>query len=129
MLNTAGDKIILRDLRFWGCHGVYAEEKLKPQEFAVHITLSLNAAAAALSDNIKDTVDYTGLYFKIKTLTEKKSFSLMETLAFNILKEIFLYSPQITAARVGVSKLRAKAGEDLIKPLIVMERKREEVMI
>jgi len=54
------DRVLLSDLRFLGRHGVTAEERSTPQEFAVEIECPTDAAHAAERDDIAATVSYYG---------------------------------------------------------------------
>lgn len=126
MKDYHNERIVLTDWKFWGCHGAYAGERDHKQEFKVDIILYLDLSLAAKSDNLEDTVDYAELYLKIKDLVESASFALLETLTRWIMLEIFK-EPLITHAQVGITKLRAKAGEDYLTPTVIMEKSREEL--
>ena len=62
------DKIILPQINITACHGVYDEEKLHPQPFCIAVELYTDISSAVQSDNVADTVDYSVLFKKIKTL-------------------------------------------------------------
>jgi len=52
------DRIALTGLRVRGHHGVLPSERRAGQEFVVDVSLDLDLAPAALSDDVADTVDY-----------------------------------------------------------------------
>ena len=52
------DRIVLTGLRLRGRHGVYPAERRDGQEFVVDLTLALDTAPAAASDDVADTVHY-----------------------------------------------------------------------
>ena len=52
------DRIELRGLKVRGNHGVFAHERADGQDFIVDITVWMNLATAAASDNLADTYDY-----------------------------------------------------------------------
>ena len=55
------DKITLKNMAFYGYHGMRPEEKSLGQRFYVDISLFLNLSEAGQSDNIHDTVNYAGI--------------------------------------------------------------------
>ena len=55
------DRIELRGLTVRGHHGVFEHERRDGQDFVVDITVWIDLAAAAASDDLADTVDYGGL--------------------------------------------------------------------
>ncbi|EUA32603.1 folB domain protein [Mycobacterium xenopi 3993] len=52
------DRIELRGLRVRGRHGVYEHERADGQDFVVDITVWIDLADAAASDDLSDTYDY-----------------------------------------------------------------------
>ena len=55
------DRIELRGLTVRGHHGVFEHERTNGQDFVVDITVWIDLAAAAASDDLNDTVDYGSL--------------------------------------------------------------------
>ena len=55
------DRIELRGLSVRGHHGVFDHERRDGQDFVVDITVWIDLAAAAASDDLADTVDYGAL--------------------------------------------------------------------
>ena len=55
------DRIELRGLMFRGHHGVFEHERRTGQDFVVDITVWIDLAQAAASDDLADTYDYSGL--------------------------------------------------------------------
>ncbi len=80
------DEIILKDLEVSACHGVNAEEKVKPQRFLISVTVYADIRAAAKSDNVDDTVSYSAVKKVVKSFVEENCFDLIETLAAGIAK-------------------------------------------
>ena len=52
------DRIELRGLAVRGNHGVFDHERRDGQDFVVDITVWIDLAAAAASDDLADTYDY-----------------------------------------------------------------------
>jgi len=55
------DRIELRGLTVHGRHGVYEHERVNGQDFVVDITVWIDLADAAASDDLADTYDYAAL--------------------------------------------------------------------
>ncbi len=52
------DRIELRGLTVRGNHGVFDHERRDGQDFVVDVTVWIDLAAAAASDDLADTLDY-----------------------------------------------------------------------
>ena len=52
------DRIELRGLRVRGHHGVFEHERRDGQDFVVDVTVWLDLAPAAASDDLADTLNY-----------------------------------------------------------------------
>jgi dihydroneopterin aldolase len=78
------DKIIAKGLTFRGCHGVLEQEKKTAQIFKVDVVIHMDLEAAAASDDIGQTIDYTMVYEDVKMMVEDNSYNLIETLADKI---------------------------------------------
>jgi dihydroneopterin aldolase len=82
------DTIFISQLRIETIIGVYAEERLAPQLLLMDVEFTLNTAAAALSDQVADTVDYAALAQKIQVWSDATSFHLVEALAQHLAEKI-----------------------------------------
>jgi dihydroneopterin aldolase len=75
------DRITLTGLRVRGHHGVLATERRAGQDFVVDVSLDLDLAPAASSDDVADTVDYGALAEALATVISGEPVNLLETLA------------------------------------------------
>lgn len=78
------DKIIIKEAKFRCNIGVSKEEMAKKQNIFVDAELFFNLKKASLTDNIKNTINYSDVYKLIKNIAKKKEYKLVETLAENI---------------------------------------------
>jgi dihydroneopterin aldolase len=117
------DKICLKDLRFYACHGVYAEEKKQQQLFTVHIELGLDTRPAAAADDIALSVDYGQVYVAVKQAVEENCFNLLETLAEHI-AALLLKDGRVQNARVEVEKNHAAYEGQSFCASVAVERGR-----
>ena len=75
------DRIIIEHLRLRAVVGVNRWEQAGPQTVAVNLEIGVDAARAAGTDQIADTVDYKRLSREITAMAAGRSFQLVETLA------------------------------------------------
>lgn len=78
------DIIRLRDMPFYGRHGVNPEEQALGQRFEVDVELFLDTRPAALQDDLTRTINYAQVYREVKRTVEEERFALIETLAETI---------------------------------------------
>jgi dihydroneopterin aldolase len=78
------DRIELRGLAVRGHHGVFSHERRDGQVFVVDVTVWLDSAAAAASDDLADTVDYGALAQLAADVVTGPPRDLIETVAAEI---------------------------------------------
>jgi dihydroneopterin aldolase len=78
------DRIELRGLTIRGHHGVFEHERRDGQDFVVDITVWIDLAAAAASDDLADTVDYGALAQQAAAIVAGPPRNLIETVAAEI---------------------------------------------
>lgn len=76
------NKILIRGLEVSACHGVKDFEKVQPQPFIFDADLYFDFSAAAESDDLNDTVNYSAACKKIVAAATSESFNLIEKLAY-----------------------------------------------
>lgn len=84
-----GDRIILKDLGFYGYHGVFAEEAKLGQRFFIDLELGIDLSAPAATDRLSTGISYAEIYDVVKTTFESRRMKLLEALAQNITDELF----------------------------------------
>ncbi len=120
------DKIIMKNLSFYGYHGVMQEEAVLGQKFFVDADIYLSLKEAGESDSVEDTVHY-GLAFEvIKDIVENKRYGLLEALAENIAKELIGFSPMIQEVNVRIRKPEAPVNGIFDHFGVEIRRKRNE---
>ena len=75
------DRIELRGLTVRGHHGVFEHERIDGQDFVVDITVWIDLAAAAASDELADTLDYGALAQRAADVIAGEPRNLIETVA------------------------------------------------
>ncbi len=104
--DAVSDKIYIRNLHLRCIVGVKKDERLKKQDIIVNTTLFTDLAAAAKSDDIRDTIDYSELKREIVATVEKSSHNLIEHIA-EAIAGVCLRHEKVTRVRISVDKPRA----------------------
>ena len=100
------DRITLRGMQFFGRHGVQLEERMEPQPFEVDVILRRDLGAAAASDDLAETIDYSVIFTDVGQVVEGQSFRLIEALAGAIADTLLAAHP-IDDVEVRVRKPKA----------------------
>ena len=119
------DRIELRGLAVRGHHGVFDHERRDGQDFIVDITVWIDLAQAAASDDLNDTFDYGVLAQRAADVISGPARDLIETVAAEIAEdvmadervhavEVVLHKPQapipLTFSDVAVVARRSRRG-------------------
>ena len=97
------DRIALKGLKAVGYHGVFDHERRDGQEFTVDVMLHVDVAAAAMSDDLSDTVDYGTIALAVHDIVTGEPLNLIETLASRI-ADACLVDPRVSHVEVTVHK-------------------------
>ena len=82
------DRIELRGLTVRGNHGVFDHERRDGQDFVIDITVWIDLAAAAVSDDLSDTFDYGVLAQRAAAVVAGPPRNLIETVAAEIADDV-----------------------------------------
>ncbi|BBZ30620.1 7,8-dihydroneopterin aldolase [Mycolicibacterium madagascariense] len=97
------DRIELRGLVVRGHHGVFDHERRDGQDFVVDVTVWIDLAAAAASDDLADTVDYGALAQRAAAIVAGPPRNLIETVAAEIADAV-MDDERLHAVEVTVHK-------------------------
>ncbi|MFZ7133535.1 MAG: dihydroneopterin aldolase [Eubacteriales bacterium] len=101
------DKIILKNLCFYGYHGVLREEKTLGQKFFLDVELYLDLSEASKNDDLNATVNYAEVYHLIQELFKNDQYHLIEAVAEEICRRIFQFFTRVQDICVVVRKPEA----------------------
>lgn len=105
------DTIFIRQAVF-PCHiGVTPEERATAQDVLVDLDLTIDLAAAGMSDSIKDTIDYRDVWDSIRECVSSQEVHLVEALATRIGAVILDRFAPVVSVDVSVTKPRALAAK------------------
>ena len=106
-------KIIIKNLNLFGYHGVKESEKEDGQNFCFNIEILLGASDFPDTDDLEDTLNYSGVIELIKNINSSRSFNLLETLSRTIASRIMEMSSMAERVTVKIEKTSPPIKENL----------------
>lgn len=97
------DSISLTGLRVFAHHGVYDFERASGQEFVIDVTVWLDLATPAASDDVTGTIHYGELAVEVTDAVRRDPVDLIETVAERV-ASVVLAHEAAAAVRVTVHK-------------------------
>lgn len=101
------DKIIMKNLGFYGYHGVLEEEKTIGQKFFIDVELHVDLKKAGEEDDINCTINYAEVYQIIQSVFKSKKYDLIEAIAEEICRKALKTYEKIIEIRVLIKKPEA----------------------
>ncbi len=95
--------ISVRNLTLQGFHGVMPEERSLGQKFYIDLDCSVPDKEER-QDDLEDTVCYAKLCETAETLSQSKTFQLIETLADKLADAVLLEHPLVQHVAVSIRK-------------------------
>ena len=117
--------IRLKNMQFYGFHGVDKSEKHLGGIFEVDVEMKLSLKKSCNSDELDDTVNYEKIYKTVDTCVNKDKFYLIEALANSIAKDILINFP-INSILVRVRKPHAPVKGVLDTIEVELNRSKED---
>ena len=117
------DRIELRGLAVRGNHGVFDHERRDGQDFIVDITVWIDLANAAASDDLDDTFDYGVLAQRAADIIGGPARNLIETVAAEIADDVMV-DQRVHAVEVVVHKPQAPIPLTFADVAVVARRSR-----
>jgi len=99
------DRLHINSIRAYGYTGFLPEEQTLGQWFTVDLTIWLNLAQAAQTDDLTHTYDYSEVIQDIQTLIHTSKYKLIERLA-EAIADYILQSENIEQVQVRLTKER-----------------------
>jgi dihydroneopterin aldolase len=120
------DRIELRGLRMAARVGVLPFEQSQDQPVEIDVDLVTDTAAAGVSDDLGDTVDYGAVCAAIEQHGVRAApVALLERLAQRIADAVLAVDDRITAVEVAVRKVRPPVPQDLATSGVRIVRQRQ----
>jgi dihydroneopterin aldolase len=112
--------IKLKNIRTYSYHGCLIEESKIGSDYRVDLEITTDLTKSAISDDLKDTVDYVLLNRIVVEEMAIRS-QLLEQVAHRIITRSLKEAPSITYINIAVSKLNPPIGGDVEAVTIEME--------
>jgi dihydroneopterin aldolase len=122
---TPTDHITLTGLRVRGTHGVFEHEKRDGQDFLVDLTVWLDLAKAAASDDLADTLHYGELAERTAAIVGGPGHDLIETVAVRVADEV-LTDERVHAVEVTLHKPSAPIPLTFADVSVTVRRSRRD---
>lgn len=106
------DKILIRGLRIYAYHGVFAEEKEKGQNFELDIDVGVDISVPCETDNVDDTVSYADIIEETKIIFTSQKDDLVERAAERVARGLFEKFEKIKSLRILLRKPDAPIDAD-----------------
>lgn len=117
------DRIDLVGIEGWGYHGVLPDERENGQNFVVDVTLGLDLAPAANSDDLALTVDYGDLADGVHHVISGEPQQLIESVAQRVM-DLCLAHGSVQWASVTVHKPTAPIRVPFTDVSVTIERRK-----
>jgi dihydroneopterin aldolase len=117
------DRIELRGLRVRGNHGVFDHERRDGQDFVVDVTVWMDLAAAAASDDLADTLDYGALAQQVAGIVGGEPHNLIEAVAGRVADDV-MSDERVQAVEVVLHKPQAPIPLEFADVAVVARRSR-----
>ncbi|MBN2601428.1 MAG: dihydroneopterin aldolase [Candidatus Marinimicrobia bacterium] len=119
-------KISLKNMVFYGYHGVAEQEKILGGRFEVDLSLNFDMTPAIKSDHLSDTISYVDLYQLVHDVVTNSKYFLIEALAGKIINEVFLhFNPDSIYIKIRKPGAPVKGVLDTVE--VELERTREQM--
>ena len=113
----------LLGLRIFAYHGVLEEEKSSGQEFVVDVTLDVDLAGPASSDDLADTIDYGALAAAIHERVVGEQWNLIERVAGRV-ADLVMEDERVVGVEVRVHKPAAPIAVPFDDVVVQLQRSR-----
>ena len=100
----AMDKIILKNMAFYGYHGNLESEKAQGQRFYVDVEIKTDLTKPGLTDALEDSINYVEVYDMVASIMTGESCNLLEHIGALIADTLYQHFQGIIGLSVTVRK-------------------------
>jgi len=112
----------IEEMEFFAYHGHFDEEQTIGNRFIVDFYFKSKTSKAELSDELKDTVDYSKVYLLIQEEMQETS-KLVEHIGRRIIDRIHREFPEIEKMRLKIRKMNPPVGNKVESVSITFRKK------
>lgn len=98
------DRIVLKNMVFYGYHGDLPEENELGQRFHVDVSLSLDASKAGETDRLEDSINYAEVYGVVADIMNNERCHLLERAGALIADRIWQTYHGVVGVAVSIRK-------------------------
>jgi len=113
--------ISIEGMEFFSYHGCFKEEQIIGTRFTVDLFMETDTHEAEISDVLSKTVNYQAVYGFVAEEMATKS-KLLENVARRILDRLTKEFPQISSARIKISKMNPPVGGKVTRVSVELRR-------
>lgn len=117
-------KIILKNMIFYGYHGLHEAERTLGQRFSIDLTAVTDPKLDSHVKRLSDTIDYTAIFDVVKNEVENYKYHLLEKLANRILDHILSQFSLVKKCQIKIRKIAVPISGTLDYVELEMERER-----
>jgi len=114
----------MRNLRFFGYHGVFDEENKLGQAFSVHLDLYIDLTDAGQTDDINSTVNYADVYQVVRAIVEGPAVKTLERLGHLMSERLLNEFSRLQTIRLEIVKPNAPIPGIFDEVSVVLSRGR-----
>lgn len=97
-------KISIKNMMFYGFHGIYEYEREQGQKFFLDVELITKDNSAAETDKAEDGVDSAIVYGKVRQAFDDNRCTLLQTAATRINKALLASFPNVAQVTTAIRK-------------------------
>lgn len=98
------DKIVLKNMAFYGYHGNLTSEQAQGQRFFVDVEVTTDLTKAGQSDQLEDSINYVEVYELVESVMTGEKHNLLERLGALIADSLYQHYQGIVGLSVTVRK-------------------------
>jgi dihydroneopterin aldolase len=107
MIKTSLSRITIKNAQYYAYHGVNEEERKLGGKYEVDLIMDYDAKSAIVRDDVKYALNYEIAMYCISEVMTGDSYSLIETIANEILNQVVEKFDSVRKATVKVRKVNA----------------------
>ena len=112
-------RVIITDLVFNTSIGIHSFERERKQQIKFNIEIDLNPSLKPDENDLNSIVNYESIINKIQSITQKKHYNLLETLAEDIFSNLFvcknIIKIKLRIEKPEIIKNTSSVGVEIIK--------------
>lgn len=113
-------------MRFYGYHGLFAEETKLGQRFNVSAELFVSLKEAGTTDDMNDSVNYGLVFDVVKRIVEGEPYQLIESVAEKIATDLLSEFPKVKQCLIQVEKPNPPINGHYDSVAVEILRRRED---